>query len=161
MNCYRKNKASNFLKQPSHALSKDIKYEHIHVCSLTNVYSSLVKPQEGKVLVLQLLRGPHWRAGVTVRAPRDGVRRQQEVEQRKQETLSDHHYIQMSWSWAALYGDWCCIIKTSTDDEKSNVVESWAVGGQRWIYCCCTRFLILIHTHHGVPWMMLTGGSGR
>ena len=31
---------------------------------------------------------------MTVRAPRDGVRRQQEVEQRKQETLSDHHYIQ-------------------------------------------------------------------
>ncbi len=81
------------LKLPETAF-KDIKYEYVHVCRLTNVYNSLVKPQEGKVLVLQLLQGPHWRAGVTVRAPRDGVRRQQEVEQRKHKTLSYHHYIQ-------------------------------------------------------------------
>lgn len=64
------------------------------MCRLTNVHNSLVKPQEGKVLVLQLLSGPQWRAGVTVRALRDGVKRQQEVKQRKQKTLSSQHYIQ-------------------------------------------------------------------
>lgn len=54
INCYR-NQSSNFLRQPSHPLHKDIKYEHIHVCRVANVYNSLVKLQEGKVLVFQLL----------------------------------------------------------------------------------------------------------
>lgn len=36
---------------------------------------------------------------MSVRAKRDGVRRQQEVEQRKQKTLSCHHYIQCHGHW--------------------------------------------------------------
>lgn len=75
------------------------------MCRLTNVYNSLVKPQEGKVLVLQLLEGPHRRAGATVRALRDGVRGQQEVQQRKQQKNVLPPLYSMSWSPAALYGD--------------------------------------------------------
>lgn len=41
------------------------------------------------MLVFQLLYGPHWRAGVTVRALKDGVKAQQAIE-----TPLDHHYAQ-------------------------------------------------------------------
>lgn len=36
------------------------------MCRLGNAYNSLVKPQEVKVLVLQLLKRPRWRAGASV-----------------------------------------------------------------------------------------------
>jgi len=54
---------------------------------LTHAEHGLVKPQEGTVFLLQLLRGPQRAAGVTVRAPR---RRRTEPEK----TLSSHHYSQ-------------------------------------------------------------------
>lgn len=42
------------MKSP-HMYCEKIKYEHIHVWGHTNVYYSLVKPQEDEVLVFQLL----------------------------------------------------------------------------------------------------------
>lgn len=86
-NGYR-NQSPGLQKQPSHPLYKDIKNEYIHVCKLTNAYNSLVKPQEGKVWVLQLLYRPRWRAGVSVTVERDGVKKQQEAEPRKQKPPS-------------------------------------------------------------------------
>ena len=154
MERYRK-QCSNSQKQPSHALHKDIKYEHIHVCRLTNVYYRLVKPQEGKVLFLQLLYGSPLRAGVAVR---DGVSRQREAEHRKQENTVPPPSYSMSQSSSAPYEDWWYIIKTSTDDGMCNVVE---LSSQCWICCCGSGFFILISTNYRAAGTMLTGGSGR
>lgn len=123
-NGYR-NQSPGLQKQPSHPLYKDIKNEYIHVCKLTNASNSLVKPQEGKVLVLQLLQRPRCRAGVSVTVERDGVKKQQEAEPRKQKAPSTIIRPNVT----PLYGDWWYIIKVSADNEMSNVAKSWAVSG--------------------------------
>lgn len=140
-------------KQPSHPLCKDIKTEYIHVCKLTNANNSLVKPQEGKVLVLQLLQRPCWRAG--------GVSQSRETESRNsrrqsRETKAPSTIIIPNVT--PLYGDWWYIINMSADNEMSNVAKSWAVRG----------FLLwwntggsLVNTNTSVPGMILTGGRGR
>lgn len=58
------------------------------MCKRTNAYNSLVKLQDGKVSVLQLLLRPCWGAGVSVTVERDGVKKQQEAEPRKQKAPS-------------------------------------------------------------------------
>lgn len=91
-NGYRK-QSPGLQKQPSHPLYKDIKNEYIHVCKLTNAYNSLVKPQDGKVWVLQLLYRPRWRAGVSVTVERWS---KETAGGRAEETKTPfhHHYTQ-------------------------------------------------------------------